>query len=66
MAKATEELSEEAEKIALLTERLLQEESISDTARQTLSDQVERARIKSKAAQSALDRATDILATANN
>ena len=61
MAQAAEELTEQAEKIALMTEQLLQLEDPSDADRAALTQQVDQARSKAQAAQAAFERAAAIL-----
>ena len=66
VAVAVEALAAEAEKIALLTAKLGENETTSASDRQELSEHVKRARNQSEVAQQALDRATRILADANH
>jgi hypothetical protein len=62
VVKAAEELTAEAEQIALLTESLLQGGRTRESAQEELTERVANARAKGEAARSALERATAILA----
>ena len=64
VAIAVEELAAEAAKIALLTDKLRDSTTASATDRQELAEQAKRARNHSETAQTALNRATHILAEA--
>ena len=62
VSQTAEDLTKQAEDIALMTEQMLQTEAPSDADREALSQQVEQVRAKAQAAQAAFDRATAILA----